>query len=58
MEQIEYATFQRKTPTVVEYCEKWLLMQPTMYKLWYPPLKVDSEQEEICPCKAEHVKYH
>ena len=27
MEQIENATFHRKTPTVAEYCEKWLLMQ-------------------------------
>ena len=25
--QIENATFHRKTPTVAEYCEKWLLMQ-------------------------------
>ena len=27
LEQIENATFHRKTPTVAEYCEKWLLMQ-------------------------------
>ena len=27
LEQIENATFHRKTPTVEEYCEKWLLMQ-------------------------------
>lgn len=26
-EQIENATFHRKSPTVAEYCEKWLLMQ-------------------------------
>ena len=26
LEQIENATFHRKTPTVAEYCEKWLLM--------------------------------
>lgn len=25
--QIEDATFRRATPTVAEYCEKWLLMQ-------------------------------
>ena len=27
LEQIENATFRRKSPTVAEYCEKWLLMQ-------------------------------
>ena len=27
LEQIENATFHLKTPTVAEYCEKWLLMQ-------------------------------
>ena len=27
LEQIENATFHRKTPTVAEYCEKWLMMQ-------------------------------
>ena len=27
LEKIENATFHRKTPTVAEYCEKWLLMQ-------------------------------
>ena len=27
LEQIENATFHRKTSTVAEYCEKWLLMQ-------------------------------
>ena len=27
LEQIENATFHRKTPTVAEYCEKWLFMQ-------------------------------
>ena len=27
LEQIESATFHRKTPTVAENCEKWLLMQ-------------------------------
>lgn len=27
MEQIDNATFRRKSPTVKEYCEKWLLMQ-------------------------------
>ena len=27
MEQINNATFHRKSPTVAEYCEKWLLMQ-------------------------------
>lgn len=27
LEQIENAVFHRKTPTVAEYCEKWLLMQ-------------------------------
>ena len=27
MEQIERAIFRRKSPTVEEYCEKWLLMQ-------------------------------
>ena len=27
LEQIENATFHRKTPMVAEYCEKWLLMQ-------------------------------
>ena len=27
LEQIENATFHRKSPTVAEYCEKWLLMQ-------------------------------
>ena len=27
LEQIENATFHRKTPPVAEYCEKWLLMQ-------------------------------
>ena len=27
LEQIENATFHRKTPTVAEYCENWLLMQ-------------------------------
>ena len=27
LEQIENATFHRKTPTVAEYCEKWLLTQ-------------------------------
>lgn len=26
-EQIDNATFRRKSPTVAEYCEKWLLMQ-------------------------------
>ena len=25
--QIEEATFRRRTPTVAEYCERWLLMQ-------------------------------
>lgn len=27
LEQIDNATFRRKSPTVAEYCEKWLLMQ-------------------------------
>lgn len=27
LEQIDNATFHRKSPTVTEYCEKWLLMQ-------------------------------
>ena len=27
LEQIDNATFHRKSPTVAEYCEKWLLMQ-------------------------------
>ena len=27
LEQIDSATFRRKSPTVAEYCEKWLLMQ-------------------------------
>ena len=27
LEQIDNATFRRKSPTVKEYCEKWLLMQ-------------------------------
>ena len=27
LEQINNATFHRKSPTVAEYCEKWLLMQ-------------------------------
>lgn len=27
LERIENATFHRKSPTVAEYCEKWLLMQ-------------------------------
>ncbi len=27
LEQIDNATFRRKSPTVDEYCEKWLLMQ-------------------------------
>lgn len=27
--QIEEAIFRRETPTVAEYCEKWLLMQST-----------------------------
>lgn len=27
LEQIDNATFRRKSPTVEEYCEKWLLMQ-------------------------------
>lgn len=27
LEQIDSATFQRNSPTVAEYCEKWLLMQ-------------------------------
>ena len=27
LEQVENATFRRKSPTVAEYCEKWLLMQ-------------------------------
>ena len=27
LEQIDNATFNRKSPTVAEYCEKWLLMQ-------------------------------
>ena len=26
LEQIDNATFRRKSPTVAEYCEKWLLM--------------------------------
>ena len=27
LERIDSATFRRKSPTVAEYCEKWLLMQ-------------------------------
>lgn len=27
LDQIDSSTFQRKSPTVAEYCEKWLLMQ-------------------------------
>ena len=27
LEQIDNTTFRRKSPTVAEYCEKWLLMQ-------------------------------
>ena len=27
LEQIGHARFHRKSPTVAEYCEKWLLMQ-------------------------------
>ena len=28
LEQIDNASFRRKSPTVAEYCEKWLLLQP------------------------------
>ena len=27
LEKIDNATFRRKSPTVAEYCEKWLMMQ-------------------------------
>lgn len=27
LEQIDSTTFRRRSPTVAEYCEKWLLMQ-------------------------------
>ena len=27
LEQVGHARFHRKSPTVAEYCEKWLLMQ-------------------------------
>ena len=33
LEQIENATFHRKTPTVAEYCEKWLLMQSAQIRM-------------------------
>jgi len=35
LEQIENATFHRKTPTVAEYCEKWLLMQSVHVRSHY-----------------------
>lgn len=32
LEQIDNATFRRKSPTVAEYCEKWLLIHTKLEK--------------------------
>ena len=56
LEQIDNDTFCRKSPTVADYCEKWLLMQSEkQIKLQIEQLKKTKDIEEIMHGRWAHM---
>ena len=69
LEQIDSTTFRRRSPTVAEYCEKWLLMQSVLLlsqqqnlqheqKVQYLVLHRYKRVRRVCgSCSFPHQRY-